>query len=239
MTNYDNYYLNGQYRTRAYSRTISRNVYRYRDNTVMNNGLDRDFIERRTNTRVRENNITFRETDSYTDRPSRTNNQIEFRVPRERSDQRDFSNMQINRGDRRSTLATDKVTIGERKVLEERERARQEKTRIEREKNATRETQTQNNNTRTPDVRQEPQQRNNENRDPAVLRGGNNQQGRENTQTQRTPTVQRGDNRQIENRTMGNTRTETRERQTPQSGNRERTNSNDRQTQGDRPSRTR
>lgn len=107
-----NYFVGERIKYRVYGHTAEHINYRYEDNVAANRGLDRDLIQRRTRTTVREREISFRDGTG-----TRNNgNRIEVGIPRTETKTRDIKDMTIVRGNRATSLETNQVTIGERRT---------------------------------------------------------------------------------------------------------------------------
>ncbi|HEX2865402.1 MAG TPA: DUF6600 domain-containing protein [Ignavibacteriales bacterium] len=104
------YYVAPKEKYRLYSNTRYRNDYAYSNGRVINRGVDRQFVERRSGRNVQQRDIIQTRTRDVGNR-TRDNNRVEvFRPGRQDlAKTRDITNMNIKRTDRRSTLALDKV----------------------------------------------------------------------------------------------------------------------------------
>ena len=130
--NLSNYFVSNRYKSRIYNRTRFRNDSYSYDNRfgVINRGVERDFVERRGNVRVREMEIVKRERDNFRgeDAVRKTRDRIEISTPRNVEANRRDRDFSIDRSERRSSLEIGKVEVG-RTAREEIRRDRTSETR--------------------------------------------------------------------------------------------------------------
>ena len=108
-----NYYLVNEYRTsRIFDNTRYRNNYYYDRDRIVNGGVDRAFVERRAGSRIAQRDV--RTVDNYGDygkyRSNEGNRIVSYRPSeRELTSGRDMSNLEIKRGNGRTSLERDKI----------------------------------------------------------------------------------------------------------------------------------
>jgi hypothetical protein len=115
-----NHYVGSKYKYRIYSNTKYRNDYSYSNGRVVNRGVDVDYVRKRSGQNIRQREIV------------RVNNPEEFGKTRDRNvirgymdsreeilkrDQRGDRNVEIKRSDRKSSLISNKVELGERRRI--------------------------------------------------------------------------------------------------------------------------
>lgn len=107
-----NYCIDNRYNRRIYDDTKYRNDYRDRDGYIYNNGVDRNYIERRTGIRIAETRI--RETndrDQYTGSRERNRDEIVSYRPSDKEFERTerSRDVEIRKGDRNLSIERDKI----------------------------------------------------------------------------------------------------------------------------------
>lgn len=113
----DRYYVPDKYKYRIHSRSKYRNDYDYRGGKVFNRGVDRDFVEKRSGSRIAERNLTdvtrLRDNDGNR---SRDRDRVEVFRPGddEVRKSRDIEKFDIKRSERRSSLDVSKLERGNR-----------------------------------------------------------------------------------------------------------------------------
>lgn len=111
-----NFFINDRIKVRVFDRMAERRVYGYENNIVINRGIDREIIERRTRTTVRERDIVFRDAGDLNGRATRnTGNRIEIGIPGRDVKVREVKDMTFTRGGRSTTLDVNRVAVGERR----------------------------------------------------------------------------------------------------------------------------
>ncbi|NMB82330.1 MAG: hypothetical protein GYA14_10985 [Ignavibacteria bacterium] len=112
------YYLLDQSRNyKIFSRTKYRNNYYSDRDRIINGGIDRSYIERRSGYRIAERDLA--ETNDF-EKYNRSRKSIDEKVysyrpgDREIENSRETMNMEIKRADRRSSLDTERIVINER-----------------------------------------------------------------------------------------------------------------------------
>jgi hypothetical protein len=119
-SNVNNYFIGETVKYRIHSDTKYRSNYEYRNNGVYNRGVDPALVERRGNTRVKENNIVFKQReDNSRDPVVRSNGRIEVATPRESSVRNE--NLVFEKRERASSLDVTKVEMGRRESSVNRE----------------------------------------------------------------------------------------------------------------------
>ncbi|MCL4549045.1 MAG: hypothetical protein M1495_10780 [Bacteroidetes bacterium] len=126
-----NYYLVNEYRTsRIFDNTRYRNNYYYDRDRIVNGGVDRAFVERRAGSRIAQRDL--RTVDNYGDygkyRSNEGNRIVSYRPSeRELTSGRDRGNLEIKRGNGRTTLERDKIVTrmdqGDNRAIDPRERS--------------------------------------------------------------------------------------------------------------------
>lgn len=113
-----NYYLIDASRNyKIFSKTKYRNNYYSDRDRIINGGVDRSYVERRSGYRIAERNIA--ETSDF-EKFNRTRKSIDENVysyrpsDREIENSRDAKNLEVKRADRRTSLDTDRIVINER-----------------------------------------------------------------------------------------------------------------------------
>ncbi len=116
-----NHYIGSQYKHRIFSNTRYRNDYSYSNGRIVNRGVDIDYVRKRSGQNIKQREIV------------RVNNPEEFGRTRDRNvirgymdsrdeivrrDQSGGRNVEIKRSDRKSSLITNKVELGERKRID-------------------------------------------------------------------------------------------------------------------------
>ncbi len=98
----------------VFSRTKYRNDYGYRDGRVINHGVERDFIERKTRKTIASRDIVASDDVKYRRGSQAENNQLRVYRPDSREIERSDNSREINakRIERKSTLQTDKIDRG-------------------------------------------------------------------------------------------------------------------------------
>lgn len=117
-----NYIVPHYYVERIYHRTRYRNNYGYRNGRIYNEGINRNYVERRSGRRIKSREVV-RSTElrdhntRYRDR-----NRLEVYAPSKKriEDAEARRDIKIKRGDRRSSLKIDKVIRGESKSRDDR-----------------------------------------------------------------------------------------------------------------------
>lgn len=109
-----NYFIKETYVNRIFERTKYRTNYYDRENRIINGGVDRDFIERRTGDRIRETNI--RTTSNFRDYERDANGRNTFVRAYRPSDEdvartRDVEIKDIGRAERTIGIEKDKIAI--------------------------------------------------------------------------------------------------------------------------------
>lgn len=104
------YYVPEKYKFRIHGRTKYRNNYGY-DGEVVNRGVDRNFIERRSGRRIEERDIVMQSRQNKSDRSD--DRRISVYRPEDNGRQRgrDVSDMKIKRGERRTGLSQNEVKL--------------------------------------------------------------------------------------------------------------------------------
>jgi hypothetical protein len=109
------YFAPARDKARFFDRTHTSHDYGYENNRVVNRNIPRDMFEARSQTRLSENRINFRETEGMGRSQVRGNERrIDVAIPRANSNRVDVNTLSINRADRASTLKGDRVQMGER-----------------------------------------------------------------------------------------------------------------------------
>ncbi|MCX6149491.1 MAG: hypothetical protein NTX22_03085 [Ignavibacteriales bacterium] len=113
----DRYVVGEKYRNRIYNNTRYRNDYGYRDGRVINRGVERDFVERRSGGKIAERDMV--ETSKLRDNVgSRTRDDRRVEVYRPSNDDvkksREINKIEVKRNDRKTSLEVSKVDIKER-----------------------------------------------------------------------------------------------------------------------------
>jgi hypothetical protein len=112
----DHYLVGDIYRNRIYNNTRYRNDYVYRDNRIINHGVDRNFVERRGGIKINEQQIV--ETNNLRNMGSRSrdDSRVEIYRPSDAdiNKTREISKMEIKRNDRKTSLEISKVEMRER-----------------------------------------------------------------------------------------------------------------------------
>lgn len=219
-----NHYVGPKYRYRIFSNTKYRNDYGYSNGRIVNRGVDVDYVRKRSGQNIKQREIV------------RVNNPDEFGKTRDRNvirgfmdskdeilkrNPRDIQNVEIKRSERKSTLETNKVELGERKRVD-REPAERKTEVIMREKsrNETIDVKNKNNNEKSRTVQRTEERiinRNNtqsgkedrvrelserkveQRENPVIKRNENHNESLNNVNRQRTETqVQRNTERKVE-----------------------------------------
>jgi hypothetical protein len=111
-----NYLLGEKYRNRLYNNTRYRDDYVYRDNRIINRGVDRDFVERRSGVKISERQLVETNKLRNMGERSRDDRRVEFYRPSENeiNRSRDLGKMEIKHNDRKTSLEVSKVEMRER-----------------------------------------------------------------------------------------------------------------------------
>lgn len=105
-----NYYVPSKFRYRIYNNTASRYDYTFEGSRIVNRGIDRNIIERKSDTRIRVRDIAFNERGSKNE-ISRRDDKIEISYDRNLfSETRDNSSYRFDRGERDISLANRDVS---------------------------------------------------------------------------------------------------------------------------------
>jgi hypothetical protein len=104
------YYVAPREKYRLYSNTRYRNDYAYRDGRVINRGVDRQFVERRTGRNIQQRDMIQSGSRDLGNR-TRDNNRVEVFRPRQQdlAKTRDIKTNDIKRTDRRTTLDVNRI----------------------------------------------------------------------------------------------------------------------------------
>ncbi|MGE5429597.1 MAG: DUF6600 domain-containing protein [Syntrophomonadaceae bacterium] len=104
------YYVAPREKYRLYGNTRYRNDYAYRDGRVINRGVDRQFVERRTGRNIQQRDIVQTRTRDLSGR-TRDNNRIEVFRPGQQdlAKTRDIRTQDIKRTERRTSLDVNKI----------------------------------------------------------------------------------------------------------------------------------
>jgi len=115
------YVLDSRRIPEIFERTKYRNDYYYRDGRIINAGIDRNIIERKSRFRIKEYEIN--DIDDYKNIGrirDRDNNRIYSYRLREKDYQiRDDRNFELRRADRKTTLEREKLFLPEREIIRE------------------------------------------------------------------------------------------------------------------------
>jgi hypothetical protein len=113
----DRYVVGEKYRNRIYSNTKYRNDYGYKDDRIINRGIERDFIERRSGNKIVERDMveTTRLRDNMATR-NKDDRRIEVYRPSDDDIKRtrEISKYEVKRNDRKTSLEVSKVGSRER-----------------------------------------------------------------------------------------------------------------------------
>jgi hypothetical protein len=113
----NSYYIPASYRSRIFRNTTYRADYAYRDNRVINRGVDVNIIESRGRVTVKERNITIVNNPRGDVRGGQRDRIEVFAPKREDMRRADISNVKIIRSDRQTNLEVNKVNVGRREDL--------------------------------------------------------------------------------------------------------------------------
>ena len=107
----NSYYIPASYRSRIFRNTTYRADYAYRDNRVINRGVDVNIIESRGRVTVKERNITIVNNPRGDVRGGQRDRIEVFAPKREDMRRADISNVKIIRSDRQTNLEVNKVNV--------------------------------------------------------------------------------------------------------------------------------
>lgn len=111
-----NYYVAPKYKSRIYSNTKYRNNYSYRDGRVVNYGVDVKYVRERSGQDIRERDIIrtsdYREVEKF--RGNDTEKIRTFVATRDQLSRTDVKDMRIEKSDRKSSLESSKISLGNR-----------------------------------------------------------------------------------------------------------------------------
>ncbi len=122
--NINNYYVSHNDKSRIYSRTKYRNEYAYDSGRIINRGVDKNIVERRSGQQIRERDIvrSDRPRDLQNDR-NRNGDNVEVYTPtRDEVNRMRDRNVEVVRENRKSDLDIRKVDLSERRNNEIKER---------------------------------------------------------------------------------------------------------------------
>lgn len=111
-----NYFIRERIKSRIFGGTKERHHYGYANNSIINHGIEREFIEKRSRTAIIQRDISFREGANANEKLIRSNGRnIEVGIPKAETRTRDYSKVNITRGDRNTTIEVKNINIGTRR----------------------------------------------------------------------------------------------------------------------------
>jgi hypothetical protein len=112
------YMIQSNEKYRVFARTKVRNEYSYRNNGIVNHGIERDFIRQRGGDGMREREIVFTNSENVRTRQSQVGNtRIEVGIPADNSNNTEARDMKISRGERTSSINTADVSLTSREDM--------------------------------------------------------------------------------------------------------------------------
>lgn len=125
-----NYYIHNDDHRKIFNRTRVRHDYYDRDGRVFNRGIERDFIEHRTRSRIEESRtVETRDRDIFNQRERSNDSDIKiYRPERSRSNNNEYS---IRRGERSISIERDKIEVSRTRETGDRNNRRNDGTNSE------------------------------------------------------------------------------------------------------------